>query len=50
MSSHSNIKLILTSQMWIFEKSSTYLEHLISKQYIETDSLISEDFGFEVVF
>ena len=35
--------------MLIFEKI-TYIEHQASKQYIETDSLISEDFAFEVLF
>ena len=33
-----------------FRKLTTYFEHLTSKQYTETDSLISEHFTFEVLF
>ena len=33
-----------------FKTLTTYFEHLISKQYTETNSLISEDFAFEVLF
>ena len=33
--------------MWIFETLTTYYEHLTSKQYTETHSLISEDVALE---
>ena len=33
-----------------FFNLTTHFEHLTSKQYTETDSLISEDFAFEVLF
>ena len=36
--------------MGIFEKLTTDLEHLTSKQDTKTDSLMSEDFIFDVVF
>ena len=36
--------------MGIFETLTTYFEHLTSKQYVETDSLISEDFSLEALF
>ena len=32
------------------KKNATYFEHLTSKQYTETDYLISEEFAFEVLF
>ena len=33
-----------------FEKLTTYVEHLTTKQYTESDSLISADFALEVLF
>ena len=33
-----------------FEKNLACFEHLTTKQYNETDSLISEDFALEVLF
>ena len=36
--------------MLIFEKLTTYFEHLTSKQDTETDYLMSDDFTLEIVF
>ena len=48
---HSNAKLNYTRPVKCdFKKMTTYLEHLISKQYTEGNSFISEDFALEIIY